>query len=201
MALRRGELRLGDRADRELARGLGQRDPRPARGRGERRRDRRRGAAARVRHSLIARGEPLELARSRRCSPTRRCRGSARASCAASWRSARVLPASSTAEAVRIGESPSATARAGGDRDAARGAHLRRHGAARGRRGSRRTTRRASSGWRGRSASGRTASTAAARRAGGALEDLAAVLGRRAPSAPGWLVRCLDGVRRSARST
>ena len=82
---------MGDRADRELARRIDQRDARPARRRSDRCRDRRR---------VAAEGEPLAdrraaaapWRRSTRCSPTRRYRGSARASCAASSPTPRSCP-------------------------------------------------------------------------------------------------------------
>ena len=186
MALRDGDRRLGDRADRELARRLGQRHARPARRRGRRRRDRRRGAAARA-----PLADRRRAARARARSTTvlyapAGARASARASCASELPHARDRsPASSTAEAVRTVVAER-RARAGGARHAAGGDDLRRDGDPRGRRGPRRQ----------RDAL-RLAGAHAARRASRAplagagdrrrVEDLARLLGRRRRAArAGW---------------
>ena len=91
---------VGDRADRELARRLDQRHARPARRRGRRRADRGRDAAHGQAFADRARGRS-SCRRSTRSSPIPRFPGSARGFCAASSPHARVLSASSTAEAVR----------------------------------------------------------------------------------------------------
>ena len=165
-----------------------------------RRQDRRRGAA---------RGEALAdrrrarraRARSRRCITHPQVPGQ----CARFLRSelahAQVLTASSTAEAVRVAVARGA-ARPGGARHAAGGGDLRRHGPARGRPGPRRQrdplrlARRA----RGRGARRQRREpplTAAAPAAGGRVEDIARLLGRRR-RAPG-LAGALPGRVRAAR--
>ena len=180
-ATRRG--RLGDRADRELARGLDQRHARPAR--------RARPATCEIVGEALLRRAPLadrrragsSSRRSRRCSPIRRCPASARASCAASC-AQRADPAG---ELDRRGGAHGG--RASGDaRDAprsgtrARGRDLRRQVAARGRRGPRRQ-RNALRLARARGGERAEPPLRRARRPG-AVEDLARVLGRRRRARP-----------------
>ena len=101
VARRRGRPRA--RADRELARGLGQRDARRAGlGRARRRRSSARSCSP-IRNCLIAR-EAIALDDDRGASSRTRSRSrSARASCATSCPRAEVRAATSTAEAVRDG--------------------------------------------------------------------------------------------------
>ena len=136
-------------------------------------------ALLRVSHSLIAARAARARGDRHGDHPPAGARAVHARSCAASSPHARILPASSTAEAVRAVVA-AARARAGGARHAAGGA---RSTAGRcSARASRTatTTKRASSGWRARRTARRGARAAAARSgADGGLEDLARLLGRR----------------------
>ena len=177
---RRGRARV--RADRELARGLRQRDARRARGRDRRRRDRRR---ARPRRSTLpdrARAARAR-ARSRRSSRTRR----RIAQCAHFLRrelpQARVVPASSTAEAVR------SVAEQRRPRGAALGSRARGGAATAARSCARASTTRPAT--RRASCGSRRAGTVRPRRARPAGRRRSCS-GASGAEAPGWLVRCLS---------
>ena len=132
----RRDRRPRARPDRELARGRRQPDARRARLRDRRRRDRRRADPPDPPLPRRARG-PSSSTRSAPSSPTRRRPRSARASSARACGEVAVVPAASTAEAVRLVAEGSAAGRrpVGGARQPARRGPLRLRGPARGRRG------------------------------------------------------------------
>ena len=101
MAVAGRAARARARPDRELARGVGQRDARRARVRDRRGADRRRGGPPGPPLPDRPRGSCRSTRSSGSC-PTRRQARSARASCASGCRGAEVVSAASTADAVRI---------------------------------------------------------------------------------------------------
>ena len=183
LAVHDGDGRPRARADRELARGLGERR-RSTRSR----RDRRRGIVGELRPPGAPLPDRARAGRARRRRDgrlaSRRRAPSARASCASSCRGAPVVAGALDRRRGAPGRRR-ASAAARGARHAPRGRALRLRRCCARRRGRRRQRdplrlARAAPGPSRR------------RRRRRALEDRAGLLGRRRSSGPGWLVRCLS---------